>query len=105
MCEEIKRHIPVLLGDELRGFARPEQSGTSTSKKEDPLSVRAWKHEGDVWVLVVNSSDKPLDAQLSLSRECGSAAAAFGPAPRLVDGGRKLSLSLAPLEPALVRLH
>ncbi len=105
VCEEIKRHIPVLLGDELRGFARPEPLGPSSSEKEDPLSVRTWKHEGDVWVLAVNSSDKPLNAQLSLSRECGSATAAFGPAPRLVDGGRKLSLSLAPLEPALVRLH
>ena len=104
VCEEIKRYIPVLLGDELRGFACSETSGLSSSDREDPLSVRAWRHGGGVWVLVVNSSDRPIDAQVSLPRECNSAAAVFGPEPRLVDGGRKLSLKLAPLEPALFRL-
>ena len=98
--EEIKRYIPVLLSDELSGFARPAMDSA-----DGPLSVRVWRHEGDMWLLAVNSSDKPLDAQIDLSEKCASAAAAFGPVPKLVEDGRKLTVPLTPLEPALVRLH
>ena len=97
--EEIKKFIPVLLADELCGFARPVEDAS-----DGPLCVRAWRHEGETWLLVVNSSDKPLDAQIGLSETCASAAAAFGPAPKLAEGGRKLTVPLAPLEPAFIRI-
>ena len=99
--EEIKKHVPVLLADELYGFTK---CAACPVPEENPLSVRAWRHEGEVWVLAVNSSDKPLDAKLDLSGKFSSAAAAFGPAPQLMDGTR-LSLALKPLEPALVRMR
>ena len=99
--EEIKKHVPVLLADELYGFAK---CAACPASEEKPLSVRAWRHEGEVWVLAVNSSDKPLDARLDLSGKFSSATAAFGPVPQLADGTR-LSLALKPLEPALVRMR
>ncbi|MBR1587433.1 MAG: hypothetical protein IJ658_03815 [Kiritimatiellae bacterium] len=98
--EEIRKFIPVLLADELSGFARP-----AADSSDGPLCVRAWRHEGETWLLAVNSSDKPLDAQVALSDKCSAATAAFGPAPKLVDGGRKLAVPLGPLEPALVRVR
>ena len=97
--EEIKKFIPVLLADELCGFARPVEDAS-----DGPLCVRAWRHEGETWLLAVNSSDKPLDAQIGLSETCASAAAAFGPAPKLAEDGRKLTVPLAPLEPAFIRI-
>ena len=101
--EEIKKYVPVLLADELYGFATC--AACLAAPQENPLSVRAWRHAGEIWVLAVNSSDKPLDAQIGLSEKCASASAAFGPAPRLAEDGQKLTVPLAPLEPALVRLH
>ena len=97
--EEIKKFISVLLADELCGFAHPVADAP-----DGPLCVRAWRHEGETWLLVVNSSDKPLDAQIGLSETCASAAAAFGPAPKLAEDGRKLTVPLAPLEPAFIRI-
>ena len=98
--EEIKRHVPVLLADELSGFARP-----AVDPADGPLSVRTWRHDGEVWLLAVNSSDKPLGAQIDRAEKCASATAAFGPAPTLEGDGRKLTVPLAPLEPALIRLR
>ena len=98
--EEIRKFIPVLLADELNGFARPVADSS-----DGPLSVRAWRHDGETWLLAVNSFDSPLDAQIDLSEKCTSATAAFGPAPKLAADGRRLEVSLAPLEPALVRVR
>jgi len=89
-----------LLADELNGFARPVADSS-----DGPLSVRTWRHEGETWLLAVNSSDSPRDAQIDLSEKRASATAAFGPAPKLAADGRKLAVPLAPLEPALIRLR
>ena len=97
--EEIKKFIPVLLADELCGFARPVADASA-----GPLCVRAWRHEGETWLLAVNSSDKPLDAQIDLSGKCAVASTAFGPVPKLAEDGRKLTVPLAPLEPAFIRI-
>ena len=98
--EEIKKFIPVLLADELCGFARPVEDAS-----DGPLCVRAWRHEGETWLPAVNSSDKPLDAQIDLSEKCAVASAAFGPVAKLAEDGCRLTVPLAPLEPAFIRLH
>ena len=103
--EEIKRHIPVLLADELYGFAANADGTMIPASESDPLSVRAWRHDGAVWLLAVNSSDKALDTQLRLSKSCVSVASAFGAVPQLAENGRKLVVSLAPLEPILLCLR
>jgi len=53
-------------------------------------------------VLVVNTTDKPFTASLTLSEPFAAAQRVIGPEPKLV--GATLGLALAPLEPALVRL-
>ena len=91
--QEIKEQIPVLLAV---GPA-PTVSGAP-----DELAVRTWGKDGAAYVLVVNTTDKPFSASLTLSEPFGAATAVFGPAPKL--SGTSLGLALAPLEPALVRL-
>ncbi|MBO7685651.1 MAG: hypothetical protein J6V72_04670, partial [Kiritimatiellae bacterium] len=91
--QEIKEQIPVLLAV---GPA-PTVSGAPTE-----LAVRTWGKDGAAYVLVVNTTDKPFTAALTLSEPFAAAQRVFGPEPKL--SGASLGLALAPLEPALVRL-
>ena len=91
--QEIKDQIPVLLAT---------GPAPSVSGAPDELAVRTWGKDGAAYVLVVNTTDKPFTASLTLSEPFAAASAVFGPAPKLV--GALLGLALAPLEPALVRL-
>ena len=91
--QEIKEQIPVLLA---------VGPAPSVSGAPDELAVRTWGKDGAAYVLVVNTTDKPFSASLTLSKPFAAATAVFGPAPKL--SGTSLGLALAPLEPALVRL-
>jgi len=42
------------------------------------LPVRTWRKGGEVFVLAVNATDKPVDAELSLTKEFSEATAVFG---------------------------
>ena len=72
---------------------------------DETVSVRAWLKDGDTYVLVVNGGDTARSVRVPLGADAarGSAAAVFGPAPR--QDGDAVSLDLAPLEPAFVRLR
>ena len=91
--QEIKDQFPVLLA------AGP---APSVSGAPDELAVRTWGKDGAAYVLVVNTTDKPFSASLTLSDPFAAATAVFGPEPKLA--GTSLGLALSPLEPALVRL-
>ena len=93
VAEEVKSYADVMLSDD-----------AAVASLNPSVSVRAFRKDGETWVLAVNSSDRPLDAKLDLSGKFSSATAAFGPVPQLADGTR-LSLALKPLEPALVRMR
>ena len=91
--QEIKEQIPVLLAT---------GPAPSVSGAPDELAVRTWGKDGAAYVLVVNTTDKPFTASLTLSEPFAAAQRVIGPAPTLA--GTALGLALAPLEPALVRL-
>ena len=92
--QEIKEQIPVLLAT---------GPAPSVSGAPEELAVRMWGKDGAAYVLVVNTTDKPFTASLTLSEPFSAAQRVFGPEPKLV--GASLGLALAPLEPALVRLN
>ena len=96
---EIRAFESVLLADAAPGFVH-----AGASQKGDALCVRAWRKDGKIWVLAVNPSDEPLNAQLEITEACSAAESCFGPAPRLSFDGRAFSLSLAPLEPVLIQM-
>ena len=106
---EIRAQIPVLLSAE--GAARTlvadcayERPDADWRGPADPVSVRAWAKDGDTYVLVVNGLDAARTVRVALGADAAraSAAAVFGPAPKL--DGDAFSLALGPLEPAMVRL-
>ena len=96
---EIRAQIPVLLSVEGAG------RGLVGPFADETVSVRAWLKDGDTYVLVVNGGDTARSVRVPLGADAarGSAAAVFGPAPR--QDGDAVSLDLAPLEPAFVRLR
>lgn len=93
VAQEIKDQFPVLLST---------GPAPSVSGAPDELAVRTWGKDGAAYVLVVNTTDKPFSASLTLSDPFAAATTVFGPEPKLA--GTSLGLALSPLEPALVRL-
>ncbi len=100
---EIKSHVPVLLDDELHGYATLVPQG-EPGPLEEPVAIRVWRHDGEIWLLAVNPEEKAAEAEISLSEAASSVTAVFGPEPKLGDDGKSLTFALAPLEPAFVRL-
>ncbi len=110
--EEIRAQFPVLLSAE--GDGRLIVTGVSHMKPDDdwkgpkhPVSARGWVKDGAEYVLVVNGYEKELHVTVGLAGLGRTAAeSVFGPEPKLVprEKSDSLSLRLAPLEPALVRL-
>ena len=93
VAEEFAARIPMLLSVE------PVPAVTGAP---DAMGVRCWRWNGAVYLLAVNTTREPLQATLSLDGTFKSAQVEFGTAPKL-DGNR-LAVSLAPIEPALIRL-
>ena len=111
--EEIRAQFPVLLSVE--GAGRQIVTGVGHMKPDDdwkgpkhPVSARGWVKDGAEYVLVVNGYEKALHVTVGLAGLGRTAAeSVFGPEPKLVprEKSDSLKLCLAPLEPALVRLH
>lgn len=111
--EEIRAQFPVLLSAE--GAGRRIVTGVGHMKPDDdwkgpkhPVSARGWVKDGAEYVLVVNGYEKELYVTVGLAGLGRTAAeSVFGPEPKLVprENSDSLRLRLAPLEPALVRLH
>ena len=111
--EEIRAQFPVLLSVE--GAGRQIVTGVGHMKPDDgwkgpkyPVSARGWVKDGAEYVLVVNGYEKELHVTVGLAGLGRTAAeSVFGPEPKLVprENSDSLRLRLAPLEPALVRLH
>ena len=97
------------------GAGRLIVTGVSHMKPDDdwkgpkhPVSARGWAKDGAEYVLVVNGYEKELYVTVGLAGLGRTAAeSVFGPEPKLVprENSDSLRLRLAPLEPALVRLH
>jgi hypothetical protein len=92
--EEMRRYIPVMLSVE----PAPDVSGAPGE-----WGVRAWRKDGETWLLVVNAQDKASAAELTFSEGLSSVSAEFGPEAEKT-GPRSLKVSLAPNEPALLRI-
>ncbi len=111
--EEIRAQFPVLLSVE--GAGRQIVTGVGHMKPDDDwkgpkysVSARGWVKDGAEYVLVVNGYEKELYVTVGLAGLGRTAAeSVFGPEPKLVprENSDSLRLRLAPLEPALVRLH
>ena len=93
VAAEVRAQFPVLLAD---GPA-PSVAGVP-----DELVVRTWGASDAAYLLAVNTTDRRFSATVNLSERFATATPVFGPDCTLA--GAKLTLSLAPLEPILVRL-
>ena len=94
VAEEFAARIPMLLSVD------PVPAVTGAP---DTMGVRCWKWRDAVYLLAVNTTLEPLQATLTLGETFKSAQVEFGSAPKL-DGNR-LTVSLAPIEPMLIRLN
>ncbi|MGN0847961.1 MAG: hypothetical protein ACI4RA_11360 [Kiritimatiellia bacterium] len=105
---EIRAQFPVLLSVEgaSRPLIRSVEMSRPPANPDDavPVSARAWMKDGKVYVLVVNGGGEPQEVRVGLEGVCGGAVPVFGPKPGLAtqDGSSTLSVTLAPLEPALL---
>jgi hypothetical protein len=68
------------------------------------LPVRTWRKGNDLFVLAVNATGKPVDAELSLPTACSSADAVFGENVSVRADGA-VAAHLPPGRHALVRLR
>ena len=93
-AEEVKRMEPVLLGD---------PSVAVEGAIPDSLVVRAFRHEGADWALVVNRTAEPTKAKLALARPCAGIRTALGGGVRLSDA-KGLEVDFAGLGYAFVKL-
>lgn len=93
-AREVKKLEPVLLSVE----PAPEATGAPAE-----IAVRVWSLGGDIYVLAVNSSDKPVKATLKIGADFKAVAAELGTAPTKA-GDRGLAFTFAPLEPIMARL-
>jgi hypothetical protein len=93
MGEEIRRYIPAMLS--------VEKAPAACSGDAD-VPVRVWKHEGKVYLLVVNArKDKQsFEGKVTLDSPFKSVEAGFGPQAKSHDG-KSLSLSMGPYESAM----
>ena len=85
---------PVLLSD---------PSEAVTGAIPDSLVLRAFRHEGADWVLVVNRTAEPTKAKLALARSCAGIRTVLGGGVRLSDANG-LEVDFAGLGYAFVRL-
>ncbi len=108
--EEIRAQMPVLLSVEGAGrrVVKCLGCGGMDADWKGPkrtIAARSWMKDGAWYVLVVNGYEKARDVRVFLLPDIhlASLESVFGPTPKL-EPANELRLSLAPLEPALVRL-
>jgi hypothetical protein len=66
--------------------------------------VRTWRHKGDVYMLAVNCTATPQEAEVCLDAETGKGMAAdFGPAPKIENG--KIRFSFGPIGYVMLRFR
>ncbi|MBP5320610.1 MAG: hypothetical protein J6334_06450 [Kiritimatiellae bacterium] len=95
VAEEFAARIPMLLS--------VEPAPTVTGAPET-LGVRCWRWNGAVYLLAVNSTNEPLEATLTLGETANTAALELGTTPPTLTGNR-VKISLAPIEPMLIKLN
>lgn len=84
---EVKKYETMLLSQE----AAPAVSGGT-----DAVALRAWRHDGNVYLLAVNCTQKPQSAAISVEAKVSKGVAVdFGAMPEIKDG--KINLSFGPL--------
>ena len=93
-ASEIKKYIPVLLSVE----PAPSVTGAPAA-----WSVRTWRKDGNVYLLVVNAQNAAASAELALSEDFTSVSAEFG-SPCSLKNGRTLAVSLKADEVAMYRI-
>ena len=93
-ASEIKKYIPVLLSVE----PAPSVTGAPAA-----WSVRTWRKNGDVYLLVANAQNAAASAELGLSESFSSVSAEFG-SPCRLKNGKTLAVSLKADEVAMYRI-
>lgn len=108
---EIRDCFPILLADPAALSVRIDHAAIRAdwNGPAEPVSWRAWEKDGEIYLLVVNAYDAPLDVSLTGVTVGGSVVSmsVFGPMPTVVSDaarGTRLTFALAALESALVRL-
>ena len=90
---EVKKYEAVLLSDgEPLGVAGATEA----------VAARAWRHDGFVYVLAVNSTRELQSASLSLAEPMELVSSEFGAAPRV--NGAKVDVDFAPIGYVMVKL-
>ena len=92
---EVKKYEHVLTSLE----TPPRFSGGT-----DAVAVRTWRHKGDVYMLAVNCTAEPQEAEVCLDAETGKGVAAdFGSVPEIENG--KIRFSFGPIGYVMLRFR
>ena len=92
---EVKKYEHVLTSLE----TPPKFSGGT-----EAVAVRTWRHNGFVYLLAVNCTAKPQEAEVGLDGEIGKGVTAdFGPAPKIENG--KIRFSFGPIGYVMLRFR
>lgn len=92
---EVKKYEHVLTSLE----APPKFTGGT-----DAVAVRTWRHKGDVYMLAVNCTATPQEAEVCLDAETDKGMTAdFGPAPKIENG--KIRFSFGPIGYVMLRFR
>ena len=90
-----KKYENVLLSDE----EPPQVIGATES-----VAVRAWRHDGDMYLLAVNCTTNAQTATLTLPERIGTVISAdFGPSPKF--DGAMIDVSFGPIDYVMLRLR
>ena len=91
----MKKYESVLLSDE----EPPQVIGATES-----VAVRAWRHDGDMYLLAVNCTTNAQTATLTLPERIGTVISAdFGPSPKF--DGAMIDVSFGPIDYVMLRLR
>ena len=95
VAAEVKKYESVLLSDE----EPPQVIGATES-----VAVRAWRHDGDMYLLAVNCTTNAQTATLTLPERIGTVISAdFGPSPKF--DGAMIDVSFGPIDYVMLRLR
>lgn len=95
VASEVRRHADMMLSVE------PAPKATCGDKR---VLLRVWRYEDRIWLLVCNTEDVPVSAEVSFDGvRFSKGVSALGASPFAVTGGN-VSLELVPIGVSLVRL-
>ncbi len=92
MGEEIRRYAPVMLS--------VDKVPAITHDASEKVGVRAWKHEGKLYLLAVNSGEEAEEFTMTLAGKIGDVKADFGPNDFKFTQN-SITCKLAAFEPAM----